>query len=208
MLIALALIAVADYGCSERTMRYGEPAGWKTERWQAGFGSWGSGGYAVAYDISMPANYHFMQKCGAAWISDDTEGPDFDIRLSFLTVPQDRQYDFQTYLKEDAGRYYEKDPSLLIKGSATTASFAGDKMSRVELKLENVQFLDDDAGGDPKSGDAKGFWLEGDKLSVISDLRDPQRLAINERIVASARKTKGYTLTDLIGRTIPGLLGC
>ena len=82
----LALLAAADYGRSAIMMGAGTPPGWKTERWQAGFGSWASGGYGVAYDISMPKDYSFQQKCGNAWVSDDPD--EFRLQRSAVLPPR------------------------------------------------------------------------------------------------------------------------
>jgi hypothetical protein len=202
LLLVLGLLAAADYGRSLLVMRAGEPPGWKTERWQAGFGSWASGGYGVAYDISMPKDYDFQQKCGIAWITDDVDGPDFDARLSFLPDPKDRKRDFEAYLKEDAGRYYEADGSAVKISAKPNFSAGGLQLSRLDFTLDNAKAPD--AG----SGRATGLWLEGEKLSIIADLRDRERSEINERIVGSIRKASGYGFTELLARTIPGLMGC
>jgi hypothetical protein len=47
-LILLTALVLGDYGRNLWMMERGTPPGWKTERWQAGFGSWARGGYGVA----------------------------------------------------------------------------------------------------------------------------------------------------------------
>lgn len=95
--LLLALLSASVLGFCEIATRPAAPAGWKTERWEAGFGSWSRGGFGVAYDVQMPNAYDFQQKCGTAWISDNVDGPDFTIRMSFRPRPKDRQDDFNDY---------------------------------------------------------------------------------------------------------------
>ena len=208
ILIMLAFIAVADYGCSDRLQRAEEPPGWKTERWQAGFGSWGSGGYGVAYDISMPKEYDFQQKCGSAWVSDDPDESDFSARLTFRPDPADRQDDFKVYLKEDAGRNNEGGPTAVKMGAKINVKVGEFRFSRLDFTLDASKAPHAEPGRPTQAGPARGFWLEGDRLSIIADLRDLEGAAINERIVGSIRKARGYGFTELLAGTIPGLLGC
>jgi hypothetical protein len=165
------------------------PPGWKTERWQAGFGSWAQGGLGVAYDLHMPRDYAFQQKCGTAWIADAADGPEFAIRLSFAPNAIDRQRDFETYLKEDATR--SSDAPIVFERK-TAYAVGGQPFERENFTL----------------GTARGFWLDGPSLSIIADLRDPRDAATDERIVASLRRVTGYGWSDLLSRRIPGLLGC
>jgi hypothetical protein len=106
LLLLLALLSF-DFGVSQYGMKHDTPAGWKTERWQAGFGSWCCGGYLVAYDISIPSDYYFAQKCGNAWVvNDDAMVDDFLIELSFFGTSSS-QYgdkDFDDYLRSGAVR--------------------------------------------------------------------------------------------------------
>ncbi len=208
LLLLVSVLSVAGLGFYWTASRPAAPAGWKTERWQAGFGSWGQGGFGVAYDIQMPNAYDFQQKCGTAWISDDVDGPDFAIRLSFRPAPKDRQHDFDDFLTHDSTRYYDVSPSSIKIDEKSPYSFAAEQMSRQNFALENVRFLEPPDESSAQHGTVRGFWLDGRNLSIISDMRDPKRLAINERIVASARRVSGYGMLDLVSDSIPGLLGC
>jgi hypothetical protein len=206
LLIAAALAAL-DYGRSVVVMRAGEPPGWKTERWQAGFGSWGRGGFRVAYDISMPETYDFQQKCGRAWITDDTDDSDFSVRLSFSPTAKDRELDFNDYLKEDAGGNNEADFAALKMGEPANFRIGELEFSRLDFTRNDAKSTDD-AGGKPRVGSVRGFRLQSGQLSIIADMRDSERAAIDERIVGSIRRAAGHGLTELLAGTIPGLLGC
>ena len=206
--LLLALLSASVLGFCEIATRPAAPAGWKTERWEAGFGSWSRGGFGVAYDVQMPNAYDFQQKCGTAWISDNVDGPDFTIRMSFRPRPKDRQDDFNDYLAHDASQNYQADRSSISFSQTSSFRFGSEPVSRLNFELKNVRFLEDAAGAPAKSGTVRGFWLDGRNLSIIADLRDPERFAVNERIVASARRVSGYGLLDLIRDDIPGLLGC
>ena len=208
LIMILALLAAADYGRSVIMMGMGTPPGWKTERWQAGFGSWASGGYGVAYDISMPKEYDFQQKCGSAWVSDDSDESDFSTRLTFRPDSADRQDDFKVYLKEDAGRNYDSGPTAVKMGAKANVKVGEFRFSRLDFTLDASKAPGAEPGRPSQAGPARGFWLEGDKLSIIADLRDPERAAINERVVGSIRKARGYGFTELFAGTIPGLMGC
>jgi hypothetical protein len=208
LLLMLGALAAADYGRSMLVMRAGEPPGWKTERWQAGFGSWARGGYGVAYDISMPREYDLQQKCGTAWISGEQDDSDFSIRLSFRPDQKDRQNDFEAYLKEDAGRNYEGDRSALKMATKNNVKVGEFRFSRLDFTLDGAKFAAAEAGQGAEAGALKGFWLDGDRLSIISDLREAEAAAINERIIGTVRKASGYGVTELFARSIPGLVGC
>ncbi len=208
LLLLVSVLFLGSLGFCESASRPAAPAGWKTERWQAGFGSWGRGGFGVAYDLQMPQAYDFRQKCGTAWISDDADGPEFAIRLSFRPVAKDRQDDFDDYLAHDGAQNYQRAPSSIAFGKKATERFAGEQLSRLNFELGNVRFLESAGESAAQAGTVRGFWLDGGRLSIISDLRDPQRFAVNERIVASARRTTGYGLLDLLQDDVPGLLGC
>ena len=160
LIMILALLAAADYGRSAIMMGMGTPPGWKTERWQAGFGSWASGGYGVAYDISMPKEYDFQQKCGSAWVSDDRDESDFSTRLTFRPDSADRQDDFEVYLKEDAGRNYEGGPTAVKMGAKTNVKVGEFRFSRLDFTLDAANAPR--CRSDPRrTGPARGFWLEG-----------------------------------------------
>src|SRR5580698_1490906 len=95
----VALLGAFDFGRHGAT-RPALPPGWKTVRWEAGFGSWCCGGYGVAYEISIPENYVFDQKCGTAWINADTdEGHDFLIKLVFDPGRKFSVSDFDNFMK-------------------------------------------------------------------------------------------------------------
>lgn len=208
LLLLVSVLSVAGLGVYWNAARPAAPAGWKTERWEAGFGSWGRGGYGVAYDIQIPNAYDFQQKCGTAWITDDVDGPDFAIRLSFMPVPKDRQHDFEDFLTHDIIRNYEVNPSSIKIGEKSPFRFAAEQMSRLDFRLDNVRFLESPDESSARHGTVRGFWLDGHNISIISDMRDPKRFAIDERIVASARRVSGYGVLDLARDSIPGLLGC
>jgi hypothetical protein len=204
----LALVAAADHGRSVVLMRAGTPPGWKTERWQAGFGSWSSGGYGVAFDISMPDDYRFEQKCGTAWIADDLSGPEFVDRLAFRPTREARDADFDAYLKEDAPLHFGDDPSALKMAAKSNVVIDNQPFSRLELSL-NTSKVAEETDDEPASpGPYRGFRLQNEKLSIISDLRDPKRAEISERVIASLRKARGYGFAELFFATIPGLVGC
>jgi hypothetical protein len=204
----LAALLLGDYGRSLWMMERGTQPGWKTERWQAGFGSWARGGYGVAYDISMPKDYSFQQKCGSAWIGDDFDGTDFDIRFTYSPQERDRRADFALYRHEDLGHGYEIDASSVKMDAPSPLIFGKIRFDRTNLIVDEVKTRVEDADEAAPPGPAKGFWLSGEGLSIIADLRDPAGAAVNERIVASIRKANGYGLTELIFGTVPGLLGC
>jgi hypothetical protein len=81
------------------------------------------------------------------------------------------------------------------------------RYSRLDFTLDGAKVAAGEAGRD-SAGPVKGFWLDGDKLSIISDLREDEGAAINERIIGTVRKASGYGVTELLARSIPGLLGC
>jgi hypothetical protein len=153
----------------------------------------------------MPKEYDFQQKCGSAWVSDDSDESDFSTRLTFRPDSADRQDDFEVYLKEDAGRNYERGPTAVKMGAKTNVKVGEFRFSRLDFTLDAAKARY--AERPTQAGPARGFWLEGDKLSIIADLRAPELAAINERIVGSIRKARGYGFTELLAGTIPGLMG-
>ena len=207
-LILLALLAFGDYGRNLFMMNERTPPGWKTVRWQAGFGSWARGGYGVAYDISMPKDYDFLQKCGRGWIADDFDGAEDDIRFSFSPSEKDREDEFALYKKEDVGVLHDVNPSTLKIDAKVASNIGKMRFDRTRFTLVDANIRAERVEETAPEGPASGFWLSGEKLSIISDLRDPAREAINERIVASMRRANGYGFTELVFGTIPGLLGC
>jgi len=208
-LLLVALLLGLDFGVG-RLLGHAEPPGWKTERWQAGFGSWASGGYGVAYNISMPKDYDFQQKCGKAWISSADPNGDFTIQLSFLPGPAFDDTDFNEYMKSDAlhaASSFGKSPNDIEIGKATDFNIATLHFSRVDLTIENVRF-DEDPEKTVTLVTARAFRLKGSKLDIIADFDGPEHFAVNERIVQSIRPARGFGLVDLLIGTIPNLLGC
>ncbi len=181
MLIILALLAPGIYGGSEFFKRIGAPPGWRNERWEAGFGSWARGGFGVAYHMSVPDQYHFLQKwqCGQAWISDDLLD-DFSIRFSFCPNKKEQENDFADYMK------YNGTQTPLRLGQQSNIIINGTKFSRLDFTADSFPYLEE--VNEKPDIVVKGFWLTSDTISIISALRDPKRLTINERIVASIKK--------------------
>jgi hypothetical protein len=156
----------------------------------------------------MPKDYTFQQKCGSAWIGDNFEGPDFDIHFSYRPEEKDRQADFALYKKEDLGHGYENDASSVKVDPPSPLVLGKMRFDRTYFTLDSAKPEGDDKEEAASADPAKGFWLSGEKLSIIADLRDPAGAAINESIVASMRRANGYGFTELFFGTIPGMLGC
>ena len=120
---------------------------------------------------------------------------DFSIRLSFRPDQKDRQNDFDAYLKEDAGRNYEGDRSAVKMAAKNNVKIGEFRYSRLDFTLDGAEVAAGEARRE-SAGPVKGFWLDGDKLSIISDLREAEGAAINERIIGTVRKASGYGVTD------------
>jgi hypothetical protein len=207
-LLLSAVVVGGAFGVAWLTPHPAMPDGWKSEHWEAGFGSWGSGGYGVAYDIQMPKEYDFSQKCGTAWIADGTDGPEFAVRLSFAPNPATRLSDFQDYLSTDGPRNYDVPRTAIRLTAPTEYAIGPEAFARTNIHLDHARWYPEADGEPAKFGPVDGFWLDGSRLSVIADLRDARRAAIDERIVASLQRSRGWAFFDLIGGGIPFLNGC
>lgn len=195
-----------DFGVGHFLGRAGPP-GWKTARWEAGFGSWASGGYGVAYNISMPQSYDFQQKCGKAWISSPDVAGDFSIQFSFVPGPAFEDSDFNEFMKSDARRAAAelgKSAGDIELGKAADFDVGALHFSQVDLAIRNAR-LEDDAA---KIGTARAFRLKGGRLDIIADFGGPEAFAVNERIVGTMRRARGFGLVELMLGAIPNLLGC
>jgi hypothetical protein len=62
------------------------------------------GGFDVAYDLALPRDYGFVQKCGTAWIGGDDmdASEDFRVKLAFAPSHKDQDTEFGEYMKVDA----------------------------------------------------------------------------------------------------------
>ena len=208
LLLVLLLLGL-DFGIGHFLGR-AEPPGWTTQRWEAGFGSWASGGYGVAYNISMPKDYDFQQKCGKAWISSPDVAGDFTIQLSFLPSAKFEDTDFNEYMKSDAphaASSFGKSPNDIEIGKPADFDVAALHFSRIDLTIKNAR-LDDDAENSSKIMTARAFRLKGSRLDIIADFSGPDLFAVNERIVQSIRPARGFGLVELMLGAIPNLLGC
>ncbi len=209
LLLLLAFLGV-DFAVGHFIGRSGTPSGWKTERWQAGFGSWGTGGFGLAYDISMPKEYDFVQKCGQAWVGQDDDEDDFMIKLSFMSDSKEGDDDFDDYMKSDAQRAaigFGKSLGDIETRNAIEVTMGAFRFSRIDLAIKNAR-IDQSQKKSSKIETVRAFRLKGDKLHIIANFRDPELLAVNERIVGSLRRARGFGLVDLLVGAIPNLLGC
>ena len=207
LLLLLALLSL-DFGVSEYRMRHETPPGWKTVRWQAGFGSWCCGGYGVAYDIAIPKGYEFSQKCGKAWVTDDDAMlDDFLIEFSFFGTSRSQfdEMDYENYLKTGAVRSaqsFGRRATDIETGAATPYDAGALRFYRSVISLR---------GEVPPSVStvlARGFRLKGDSMSIIGELNTPQVDDINDKIIRSMRLVHGFGLFDALAGSVPFLNGC
>jgi hypothetical protein len=212
LLLLLALLSL-DFGVSQFRMRHDTPPGWKTERWEAGVGSWCCGGYLVAYDISMPKNYNFTQKCGKAWVEgDDTMIDDFLIEFSFFGTSTSRYADgdFENYLRSGAinsAQSFGRHASDIRVASGPPYHSGAMRFSRADILLGG-EVQPSDPAGKPTAAAARGFRLKGDQISIISELNAPSVEDINEKIIRSMRPVRGFSLFDILTGSVPFLNGC
>ena len=209
-LLLAALLLGLDFGVSHFMGRSVVPPGWKTERWQAGFGSWGFGGHGLAYDISIPPDYAFTQKCGTALITSGDDNADFIIKLYFVTSQKDKDTDFDEYMKTDAQQAasdFGSSPNDIEMGNAMDFNVAAVRFSRVNLSMKNAH-LDPDRDEVSAIGTVRAFHLKSEKVGIIANFGSPKHFAVNERIVRSMSRVRGFGLIDLLVRGIPNLLGC
>jgi hypothetical protein len=213
LFLLLALLSL-DFGVSEFRMKHGAPADWKTERWQAGFGSWCCGGYMVAYDISMPKDYDLTQKCGKAWVESDKAIDEFLIEFSFFGTASPRYDDktFADYLKTGAVRSAEsfgRRPSDIEVGTARPYDIGLLRFSRSDISLDGeTQVAAAEDVKKQKPFAAGGFHLKGNGMSIISELNSPAIEDVNERIIRSMRRVGGFSLIDAMAGSVPFLNGC
>jgi hypothetical protein len=212
LLLLLSLLSL-DWVVSQYRMAQGAPAGWKTERWQAGFGSWCCGGYLVAYDISIPKEYDFMQKCGKAWISNDDDViDDFLIKLAYFgtSSPRYDEQDLDDYLKTGAAHsaeslgWHTSDIHISAERSYNVGAL---RFSRSDILLGGETHSP--AGQEKTTGSpARGFRLKGSGMSIIAELNSPQIDEVNEKIIRSMRPVKGFGIFDALTGSVPFLNGC
>jgi hypothetical protein len=212
LFLLLALLSL-DFGFSRYQMNRETPAGWKTERWQAGFGSWCCGGYLVAYDISIPEDYDLTQKCGKAWVvNDDAMIYGFLVEFSFFGTSSSEyaDKDFGDYMKTGAAYSAEslgRRASEIALDSATSYDVGAMRFSRSDIMLGTVQASAQE-GKRPDVSTARGFRLIGSGMSIISELNLPRIDEVNEKIIRSMRPVRGYSLFDLMAGSVPFLSGC
>jgi hypothetical protein len=208
LLLILVLLGL-DFGFS-RYSRPAAPEGWKVERWEAGFGSWAQGGFGVAYDIALPRDYGFSQKCGSAWIvGDDDSSEDFRIKLTFAPSPAVRDSEFAEFLRSDAAHMASelgRAAADLQIGAPTPFAIGALRFSRRDVTLPSARF--EGENGATKTGTARGFSLGNENLVILADLQGEPAASVSERIVGSLRHARGVGLFDLLTGAIPGLLGC
>jgi hypothetical protein len=205
-LVFVLLLLGLDFGVEFFLISPKPPPGWRIERWQAGFGSWGTGGYGVAYDVTMPADYDFRQKCGSAWIQGPESPGDYDVKLQFTPEPGDTDYEIATFLKTDSAQAagdFGRHASDVAIGAPAPFAIGPLRFSRRDLTLTGARI--EGLAGETT---ARGFTLVGENMAVLADLRGPQQAATVEQIVGSLRRARAVGLLDLLAGTIPGLLGC
>jgi len=213
LLLLLALLSL-DFGVSQYRMEHGAPSGWKTERWQAGFGSWCCGGYLVAYDISIPKDYDFTQKCGKAWIvNDDAMIDDFLIEFSFfgMSPSQHGDNDFDDYLKVGAvhsAESFGRRASDIDVDTARPYNVGALRFSRSDILLSGEAQSSAQERKKLEVFTARGFRLKGSGMSIISELNSPPIDEVNEKIIHSMRPVKGFGLFDAMAGSVPFLNGC
>jgi hypothetical protein len=198
LLLLLALLSL-DFGVSQYRM---EPPGWKTERWQAGFGSWCCGGYLVAYDISIPKDYDFTPKCGKAWVvTDDAMIDDFLLQFSFFGTsrsPYDDK-DFDDYLKIGAAhsaQSFDRRASDIDVDTARPYSVGALRFSRSDILLSGEAQSSAQERKKLEVYTARGFRLKGSGMSIISESDSPPIDDVNEKIIRSMPPVKGLGLFD------------
>lgn len=212
VLLLLGLLAL-DFGVSRYRINLGTPTGWKTERWQAGFGSWCCGGYLVAYDISIPEDYNFAQKCGKAWVAnDDNVIYDFLIEFSFFGTSSSEyaEKDFDEYMKIGAphsAELFGRRAADVSLDTATPYNVGALKFERSDIILKEASFAQE--GKRSNVFTARGLHLRGSGMSIISELNSPRIDEVNEKIIRSMRPVRGYSLFELMAGSAPFLLnGC
>jgi len=213
LLLLLALLSL-DFGVSQYRMERGAPSGWKTERWQAGFGSWCCGGYLVAYDISIPRDYDFTQKCGKAWVvNDGAMIDDFLVEFSFfgMSPSQYGDNDFDNYLKMGAvhsAESFGRRASDIDVDAARPYNVGALRFSRSDILLNGAAQSSAQERKKPEVFAARGFRLKGSGISIISELNSPPINEINEKIIRSMRPVRGFGLFDAMAGSVPFLNGC
>lgn len=213
LFLLLALLSL-DWAVSQYRMAQGAPAGWKTVRWQAGFGSWCCGGYLVAYDISIPKEYDFTQKCGKAWVAnDDSVIDDFLIEFSYFGTASSQyaEKDFDDYLKTGAAHSadsFGRRASDIRVSDERSYDIGALRFGRSDILLGGETPLSAQERQKTAGSTARGFRLKGSGMSIISELNSPQIDEVNEKIVRSMRPVKGLGLFDAMTGSVPFLNGC
>ena len=208
ILLLILLFLGLNFGVHHFLGRPEPPVGWKVERWEAGFGSWGAGGFGVAYDIAMPREYALTQKCGIAWITgDDEDSPeDFRVKLSFAPTSEAQESEFAEYMNSDAAHaayYLGRTAADIAVGAPAPFAVGALRFQRRDLILPRANI---DRGSE--TAPARGFYLAGERLAIVADLQGEASAEVNERIVGSLRRVRGVGFTDLLIGAIPNLLGC
>jgi hypothetical protein len=200
LLLMLIVLLGLDFGIGRVAGLSSRPAGWKMERWEAGFGSWARGGYGVAYTVAMPPNYHFAEKCGTAWITREDQPDDFSIRLTFAPAPGGPTADVQDYFRNDAPHSagaWDTTLAGLVRGAPVSERIGGLAFTRTDLTLNNADLRGDDSAPAHR-GPVYGATYTGDRVSAIADFDLPDRFVTHEKIVRTLRPARGIGIIDLL----------
>jgi hypothetical protein len=155
--------------------------GWKTILWDAGYGSWGHGGFGVYYILNIPNDYGFVQKLGAGWINDTI--PEDLISVSYYP-PSRPERNLEDFTKLHL-RWYPDDPVKMLPEK--TVMINGTEFRRIDFSANKAPYERAESVATAKGG-FKGFWLSDHNIDVLTELRDAQGLETCERIVATIRR--------------------